>query len=165
MLFSLRTPPLSLFLTSDMKDGARVSGDQHDTNIPDKNELFMTTLVLIHSLFVLKASRCCASHLQCEFLRARQKKNGTLRFSLTNWLVKVVHYTPTNKTAAFSAPAFTKWRSSNNALSASPAFGLSSNCILFLIYLPQQKRRGRQVIRIPVFDFSLFKGAFVNVGR
>lgn len=94
-----------------------------------------------------------------------EQKNGTLWFPLTNWLVKVVHYTLTNKTAVFSAPASTKWRSSNNTLSASPVFGLGSNCILFVIYLPQQKRRGRQVIRISVFDFSSFKGVFVNVGR
>lgn len=53
-----------------MKDKAQVSGDQSDTNTPDKNELFIKTLVLIHSIFVLKASLRYASLFQCEFLRA-----------------------------------------------------------------------------------------------
>lgn len=114
-------------------------------------------------IICLKESRLCASHLQCEFSKSTRME--TPRFPLTDWLVKVVHYTLTNNTALFSAPASTKWRSSNNTLSASPAFGLSSNRILFFIYLPRQNRRGRQVIRISVFDFSSFKGVFVNVGR
>lgn len=42
-----------------------------------------------------------------------------------------------------------------------PRFKLYS--ILYLS--PSTKRRGRQVIRISVFDFSSFKGLFVNVGR
>lgn len=72
VLFSLCTPPLLFLLTSNMKDEAKVSGDQYETNIPDKNELFIMILVLIHSLFCFKARRLRASHLQCEFLTTQE---------------------------------------------------------------------------------------------
>lgn len=52
VLFSLCTPPHSFLLTSSMKDEAQVSGDHYETNIPDKNELFIMILGLINSLFV-----------------------------------------------------------------------------------------------------------------
>lgn len=55
-----------------MKDEAQVSGDQYETNAPDKNELFIVILVLIHLLFALKARQLCASYLQCEYLRAKE---------------------------------------------------------------------------------------------
>lgn len=99
----------------------------------DENELFIILRVLIHLLFVLRLK---VTYVQTIFnVNFQEGENGTLWFPLTNWLVKDVHYTPTNKTALFLAPASTEWRSSNNTSSASPAFGLGSTRVLFFIYL------------------------------
>lgn len=138
-----------------MKDEAQVSGGGYETNIPHK---IVYDDIMINSFIISLKTRQFSAILNVNVLRAH-------KWNIVIPTVKVLHYILTNKIALFSAPDSTKWRSSNNTLSASPVFALTSNQILFFIYLPQQKRRGRQVIRISVFDFSSFKGVFVNVGR